>query len=148
LPLALSILQAALVIHSLKRSIARYARKDLWLALSMAVPFTAPRAGNVLGERVLSCLGPVRVAQLLLSRTDLLVWLRPRIFDHVCGGQEDEELVECLGAEDFRAVISQEPDDCLWCCPRCGASFVVDVACCPDYGVVLAAKSSPTCGSA
>ena len=116
-------------------------------ALRLLSPFGAPRAADVLLERVVRDAPPELVARAVLPREAFASFIRPRAFDATraarpaTGEDGGRVLRTMIGAEFLAAVVAAPPlerRDGEAYCPRCAALYDAGVRACGDCdGVAL-----------
>ncbi len=104
-------------------------------ALRIVSPFTAPRAPEIVLERVLSGVPPAEAARALLPPAHFSAWIRPFAYDQVTGSAD-----AILPQDEARRIIRQPPPDASAgdaYCPRCAGVYVPGVERCHACDVPL-----------
>lgn len=104
-------------------------------ALRIVSPFTAPRAPEVVLERVLAGVPPVDAARALLPADAFAAWLRPLAYDEVMRDADDG----IVPRDEAERVIRTPPADAApgdaWC-PRCAGVYQPGAQTCRGCGDV------------
>ena len=106
-------------------------------ARALASPFGAPRAAEVLLQRIVGDLPSASALQTLMRRDDLDLWLRVHAYDAL----ESGALVAGHGSRGrLEAIVAVVPQDCHpgdRFCPRCAAVFLPHMEECSDCTSVV-----------
>jgi hypothetical protein len=118
------------------------ARKEAWrTALPIFSPFAAPRAAEIVLQRVLNHRPPLAVMRYLTNTSEFADWVRPRAYDLRRGGAVDPELAAALAVEDLDAVLALPPRSAATgeqYCPRCATTYQSWAGACTSCAVPLA----------
>jgi hypothetical protein len=132
--LAASLLTAILSMVALIRMGTRW-KTAAREALRIVSPFTAPRAPEIVMERVLAGVPVIDSVRALLPPADFAAWLRPLAYDQLAGEAEDG----LLPRAEAERVIREVPADAVpgdpWC-PRCAGVYKAGVEACRGCGGV------------
>lgn len=105
-------------------------------AVRVISPFAAPRAPEVVLERVLSGLPVADAARALLPADDFALWIRPFAYDQVVRGADDA----LLPRDEAERIVREPPPDAApgdaWC-PRCAGTYLPGVETCRGCDVPL-----------
>ncbi|HEX2209102.1 MAG TPA: hypothetical protein VHG93_15590, partial [Longimicrobium sp.] len=107
-----------------------------WDAFRILSPFTAPRAPEIVLERVMTGVPPADAIRVLLPADDFAAWIRPFAYDARVRGADDALVAREEAERILRAPpAGVAPGDVY--CPRCGSTYLPGVETCHACEVPL-----------
>lgn len=111
-------------------------------ALRIVSPFTAPRAPEIVLERVLAGVPPIDAARALLPADAFAAWLRPLAYDEAMRGADGGIVPRGEAGRIIRTPPADAAAGDAWC-PRCAGIYQPGVEACRGCGGVPLERTHP-----
>jgi hypothetical protein len=112
-------------------------------ALRILSPFTAPRAPEIVLERVLAGVPVLDAARALLPPDAFAAWIRPLAYDAVVRGADDGLVPRGEAERIIRELPADAAPGDAWC-PRCAGVYQPGVESCRGCGEVPLERATPS----